>query len=127
MFLLWLLIERDIKMAPVSRFHHSVDIAQEAKRQDAARLENDQLDDYRITGIKPQSTIEDSPFVEDDSSIFGSFDEIMERRRRVAQIQANEKLKPLLDKCMDIDIEEWDRLMEEYKETMSDPFFGLEL
>ena len=128
MFLHYQVIGIDIKMPNVRRFQPSVDIFHEARIQDDVRQEIDQLNDYRITGIKPRPDLDESPFIEENDPFdASSFEDIIEYRKRTAYVAAMKKHKPLLNKCLDIDIEEWDRLLEEKKEEMSDPFFGLEV
>ena len=112
-------IGEDIKMP-------THDIVYEARMQDEARLEQDMLNMYRINGIKPEPAIEDSPFVEED--LFnGSFEEILEYRKRVHFQMAHKKNESIIEKCLEIDIEEWDRLSKEYDSKVVNPLFDLDL
>lgn len=114
-------------MPYVSRYEPRIDILREARNQDSSRAEEAQIDLYRINGIKPQPELDFSdPLVEDDP-LSGSFNEIIEQRKRSAYQIAKRKNDPLLDKCFEIDIEQWDELMDQYIGSINDTLFGLEV
>ena len=112
---------------PVRRYQLACDIYHEAKLQDEDRFEEDLLHDYRASGMKPTCHIETTPIVEDDPFISRNFEEILAYRKQVARIESEKKYAPLLEKLLEVDIEVWNRLSEEYYKNVTNPLFDIDL